>query len=66
MMSEPTHLAKRPTDTPAEHGNGISQYESQEIISADLFGSAKTVSIRHGADLYTLRITRANKLILTK
>ncbi|HET7409764.1 MAG TPA: hemin uptake protein HemP [Paracoccaceae bacterium] len=36
------------------------------IESSALFGEARTVSIRHGAELYTLRITRADKLILTK
>ena len=36
------------------------------IESSDLFGGARTVAIRHGDDVYTLRITRSDKLILTK
>lgn len=37
-----------------------------EIDSASIFGSAKTVAIRHGDQVYTLRVTRADKLLLTK
>ncbi|MEM1345729.1 MAG: hemin uptake protein HemP [Pseudomonadota bacterium] len=36
------------------------------IDSQTLLGGASTVLIRHGAELYTLRQTRAGKLILTK
>lgn len=36
------------------------------IDTGTLFAGARTVCIRHGAELYTLRITRADKLILTK
>jgi hemin uptake protein HemP len=44
----------RPADTP------------RQVESRALFGEARVVTIRHGEDLYTLRITRAEKLILTK
>jgi len=37
-----------------------------DIDSKALFGAAKVVLIRHGEDVYTLRITRSDKLILTK
>ena len=47
---------------PAEDGAGA----RREIDSQTLFGDARVVSIRHGGDLYTLRVTRADKLILTK
>lgn len=41
--------------------------EPREIDSGALFGDeARIVAIRHGSELYTLRITRADKLILTK
>ncbi|HET7343605.1 MAG TPA: hemin uptake protein HemP [Methylomirabilota bacterium] len=36
------------------------------ISSAALFRDAREVVIRHGAEEYRLRITKANKLILTK
>jgi hemin uptake protein HemP len=36
------------------------------IASEDLFDRARELVIRHGAEEYRLRITRANKLILTK
>ncbi|MEM9761197.1 MAG: hemin uptake protein HemP [Pseudomonadota bacterium] len=38
----------------------------QELDSRLLLGSASTVLIRHGDETYTLRETRAGKLILTK
>lgn len=38
----------------------------REIDSSALFEGARLVAIRHGAERYTLRITRAGKLILTK
>ena len=36
------------------------------IDSHVLFGPARKVIIRHGREHYTLRVTRAGKLILTK
>lgn len=38
----------------------------EAIDSRLLFGSSNTVMIRHGQETYTLRETRAGKLILTK
>ncbi len=38
----------------------------RQVESRALFGQARVVTIRHGDELYTLRITRAEKLILTK
>ncbi|MGE4418723.1 MAG: hemin uptake protein HemP [Sulfurimonas sp.] len=38
----------------------------QEIDSKKLFKSEKVVKIIHDNQVYTLRITRENKLILTK
>lgn len=40
--------------------------QDKVIASSALFGATRTVAIRHGAQLYTLRITRADKLLLTK
>ena len=36
------------------------------LPSSRLFGNARTVFIDHAGQRYTLRITRENKLILTK
>ncbi len=36
------------------------------IDSAELFGGAREIVIRHGAELYRLRLTNSNKLILIK
>lgn len=37
-----------------------------QLSSRDLFREAKTVSIEHNGEHYWLRLTRGNKLILTK
>ncbi|MEW5756274.1 MAG: hemin uptake protein HemP [Pseudomonadota bacterium] len=39
----------------------LPQYESNL-----LFGAGKEIVIRHAGELYRLRVTRQNKLILTK
>lgn len=36
------------------------------INSAEIFADTKVVQIIHNSQVYTLRITRDNKLILTK
>ncbi len=36
------------------------------LDSVSLFGSQQTLHIRHGGDLYCLRVTKLGKLILTK
>ncbi|MBS4068713.1 MAG: hemin uptake protein HemP [Sulfurimonas sp.] len=36
------------------------------IDSAEIFADAKVIQIIHNAQVYILRITRENKLILTK
>lgn len=37
-----------------------------QLSSRDLFRAAKTVCIEHNGEHYWLRLTRGNKLILTK
>ncbi|MFN4262510.1 MAG: hemin uptake protein HemP [Thioalkalivibrionaceae bacterium] len=39
---------------------------SKKTSSAQLFGDAKQIEIEHGDMTYTLRITAAGKLLLTK
>lgn len=36
------------------------------VASADLFGAGREVVIRHGDEVYRLRLTNSNKLILIK
>ncbi|HCX68917.1 hemin uptake protein HemP [Parvibaculum sp.] len=36
------------------------------LDSTDLFSGAREIVIRHGAELYRLRLTNSNKLILIK
>ncbi len=40
--------------------------EGPRVDSRDLFAGARTLRIDHGGQTYLLRITRENKLILTK
>lgn len=39
---------------------------SDRIDSRALFGSGRQITIEHGTEAYTLRLTAQNKLILTK
>lgn len=42
------------------------QSQPNEIVSGDLFGKRQELVILHCGEAYRLRITRLNKLILTK
>ncbi len=59
-MSGPTADARGETPRPAERPG------RRVVSSADLFRNARELVIVHGAEEYRLRITRADKLILTK
>jgi len=39
---------------------------ANRIESRDLFADTREITIAHGSDLYRLRLTAQNKLILTK
>ena len=56
MILEPR---EEPREAPREPSRRV-------LISRDLFGDDREVIIRHGREEYRLRITRADKLILTK
>lgn len=45
-----------------ESSNRVEHY----LRSEDLFQHGRTIDIRHNGQTYTLRLTSANKLILTK
>lgn len=51
MFAEPERA--RPTEPPV-------------LNSADLLGSSREIVIQHGTEAYRLRLTRHDKLILTK
>jgi hemin uptake protein HemP len=58
-------------ETPARQAPGADTCESAlpfgpVIDSRTLFCFSRVVTIDHGGESYTLRLTRANKLILTK
>jgi hemin uptake protein HemP len=45
---------------------GVVPVSRPRVLSTDLFGSAREVVIEHGGEEYRLRLTRQDKLILTK
>lgn len=57
-------MAREACADPAEQGS--EDTPPPQIDSRTLFAGARVITIRHGQDRYTLRITRAEKLILTK
>ena len=59
---KPDPLGIAPAAPRAEHRNAVPPAVSAEL----LFGGAKEIVIRHQGDDYRLRITRNDKLILTK
>jgi hemin uptake protein HemP len=48
---------------PAERGIVLSD---NSLKSSDLFATAREITISHGEEVYRLRLTSQNKLILTK
>ncbi len=57
----PPRIDKPETGFPARVPAQTPVYESSQ-----LFGAGREILIRHAGELYRLRITRLNKLILTK
>ncbi len=58
------NLAEEPRTSSAE-GRKINVIGDQ-IDSRDLFINTREITIAHGTDVYRLRLTAQNKLILTK
>jgi len=58
--------AQKPFQPAAYPASSQSVRAMPPISAATLFAGGKEVVIAHGADLYRLRLTRQNKLILTK
>lgn len=55
----------RPGD-PSAAGKSAPRPRAQVIDSRALFADTRELLIRHGNDLYRLRVTQSGKLILTK
>ena len=53
-------------DAPDETPSSAERPARRIVSSADLFKNARELVIVHGVEEYRLRITRADKLILTK
>ncbi len=53
-------------DRPARRQDPAPAGPPRALRSEDLLGGSTEVSIRHGKDLYRLRLTSNDKLILTK
>ncbi|WP_439536624.1 hemin uptake protein HemP [Methyloversatilis sp.] len=61
MNTPASPLPQTPANAPAASSN-----PSPTLDSAQLLGGRKQVAINHGGELYSLRLTRNGKLILTK
>jgi hemin uptake protein HemP len=44
----------------------VTTHSQPALDSAQLLGGQKQIAINHGGELYSLRVTRNGKLILTK
>jgi hemin uptake protein HemP len=60
---EPSKLAGEPGADPARRRISLVDHR---IESRDLFIGTREIAIGHGDDVYRLRLTAQNKLILTK
>lgn len=54
------------TDTKVTHGERSIPLADNRLNSRDLFAGAREITISHGDEIYRLRLTAQNKLILTK
>lgn len=62
---EASRNAARESLTSSTEGRKINMSDGR-IDSRDLFVNTREITIAHGADVYRLRLTAQNKLILTK
>jgi hemin uptake protein HemP len=46
--------------------SSVTEYNNTVIESKELFKKGVSIRIVHGTEIYTLRITKGDKLILTK
>lgn len=55
-----------PVDRERSTASQVYPQAPRELDTRHLFDGARELVIRHGAETYTLRLTRAGKLLLTK
>lgn len=65
-MKPTVALPAFPTPPSADAEEAVPVLAAETICSHDLFGSQRELVIEHAGQLYRLRITQNNKLILTK
>lgn len=66
-MSQPATPNEPPELVPVQPGQcPTSARMTRSVNSADLFGEAKTVLIRHAGEQYRLIVTKNDKLLLQK
>lgn len=65
MADEVEHSNLAAGDSPADGTRSIAFGENR-LDSRDLFAGTREITIVHGGDIYRLRLTAQNKLILTK
>jgi hemin uptake protein HemP len=58
MQNNPRSSAERPSPSPVA--------APRRFSSRELFGRGDLIEIEHNGEIYTLRLTRRDKLILTK
>lgn len=65
-MSKQLHASIEPTDFELSTKHGSTPVSRPRVHSSALFGTAHEVIIEHAGEEYRLRLTRQDKLILTK
>jgi hemin uptake protein HemP len=65
-LSEKTEPGKESGSQSTSSGPRMISVAGHKIDSRDLFIGTREVVIHHGGDVYRLRLTSQNKLILTK
>jgi hemin uptake protein HemP len=65
-QSEPTNRTSHALTTNVDAARRDIPVIDNRVDSRTLFGTAREIIIAHGPDMYRLRLTAQNKLILTK
>jgi len=65
-MDSNTHVGTAPVLQPTEDAHRNVAVTGHRIDSRELFADQRELLITHGDDIYRLRLTFQNKLILTK
>lgn len=65
-MTAATNKPETKSDSSSAIGSRSVALVGNRIDSSELFASGREITIAHGSDVYHLRLTSQNKLILTK